>query len=182
MKTSGLAEILSYLEETRVGLRAAVDAAPRADRERKPAPDRWSVAEVIEHLAIVENRVTARLGEALEQGRAAGVVTAGGPVPALDRDLLAHAGDRTGRFKTSPPAEPRGGLDTEAAWSTLETSRQAFERLLHRANGLDVSGIVAPHPFFGPLSFYQWAVFLGAHDTRHASQIREIAVELAAAD
>jgi hypothetical protein len=119
MTNPALAEVLRHLEDARIDLRASVDSVPRADRERKPAPDRWSVAEVIEHLAIVENRVTARLSEALEQGKASGAVAAGGEGPWLDRDLAARVGNRTGRFKTSPPAEPRGELDTEAAWATL---------------------------------------------------------------
>ena len=41
---------LSRLDESRAALRAAVEAVPAALRTRKPAQDRWSVAEVLEHL------------------------------------------------------------------------------------------------------------------------------------
>ena len=32
-----------------------------------------------------------------------------------------------------------------------------------------------PHPVLGPINIYQWALFVGSHEARHALQIREIA-------
>lgn len=179
MSRATIDELIQHLHDNRRALRAAIDAVPVADRERRPSPERWSVAEVVEHLAIVEGRVTARLTEAFDatppaaqsQGRAAQPV---------DRSFLDRVGNRTNRFKTGPSSEPQGGIDVEAAWAAAASSRDAFLRLLERSNGRDVAGIVFPHPAFGPLTFYQWAVFLSGHDARHADQIREIAGELAA--
>jgi hypothetical protein len=39
-----------------------------------------------------------------------------------------------------------------------------------------------PHPRFGPLTGYQWIAFSGAHEARHAAQIREIAEQLRASE
>ena len=44
-----------------------------------------------------------------------------------------------------------------------------------RADGLAIGEVTAPHPFLGSLNLYQWLIFLGAHEARHAAQIREIA-------
>jgi DinB superfamily len=177
MSRATLDELLRHLDDNRRVLRAAVDIVPIPDRERRPSPDRWSVAEVVEHLAIVEGRVTARLTEALEAAPPA-ALPAGHVLPPVDRSFLDRVGDRTNRFKTGAPSEPRGAMDAEAAWAAAASSREAFRRLLERADGLDVGGIVLPHPAFGPLTFYQWAVFLSGHDARHAEQIREIAALL----
>ena len=43
---------------------------PADRRQARPAPGRWSVAENIEHLAIVERRVAGRLAGGLETARA----------------------------------------------------------------------------------------------------------------
>ena len=51
-------ELLTHLEETRAALHAAVDAVPSSLRETRPAADRWSVAEVLEHLGRVEEQIT----------------------------------------------------------------------------------------------------------------------------
>lgn len=179
MSRASIDELIQHLDDNRRLLRAAVDAVPAADRERRPSPDRWSVAEVIEHLAIVEGRVAARLTEAFDAMPPA-ELRPGSPAQPVDRTFLNRVGDRTNRFKTGPSSEPKGGIDTEAAWAAATSSRDAFLRLLERSDGRDVGSIVFPHPAFGPLTFYQWAVFLSGHDARHADQIREIAAALAA--
>lgn len=171
-------ELVRHLDTNRGELWMAVEAIAPADRDRRPSPERWSVAEVIEHLAIVETRVTSRLDEAFELARAAGMTPDEETASVVDPSFLERAHDRRRRFKTGEHAEPRGGLTADQAWAKLEDSRQAFLNLLERADGLAVSGITAPHPAFGTLSFHQWAVFLGAHDARHALQIREMADQL----
>jgi hypothetical protein len=179
MSRATIDELVRHLDDNRRALRAAVDAVPVADRGRRPAPDRWSVAEVIEHLAIVEDRVAARLTEAFDATPPA-ELPQGHSAQSVDRTFLHRVGNRTSRFKTGPSSEPKGGIDTEAAWAAAASSRDAFLRLLERSEGRDVGGIAFPHPAFGPLTFYQWAIFLSGHDARHADQIREIAEELAA--
>jgi hypothetical protein len=179
MSRATIDELARHLDDNRRALRAAVDAVPVADRGRRPARDRWSVAEIVEHVAIVEGRVTVRLAEAFDALPAA-ALPASDAAPPVDRSFIARVGNRTNRFKTGAHAEPTGALDADAAWASAAASRDAFRRLLERSDGRDVASIVFPHPAFGPLTFYQWAVFLGGHDARHADQIREIAVELAA--
>jgi hypothetical protein len=39
--------------------------------------------------------------------------------------------------------------------------------------------VVVPHPALGDQNLYQWIAFVGAHESRHAAQIREIAAALA---
>jgi hypothetical protein len=45
------AELVDLLDRTRADLRRAVDAVPAPRRSDKPAADRWSVADVLEHLS-----------------------------------------------------------------------------------------------------------------------------------
>jgi hypothetical protein len=37
-----------------------------------------------------------------------------------------------------------------------------------------------PHPVLGPTNGYQWFLFIGSHEARHADQIRETARQLGA--
>jgi len=177
-----ITELLHHLEANRVELRRTLDDVPPARRGRRPGLDRWSVAEVLEHLAIVEGRVTQRMTAALAAAREAGLPADDGRGSVVDRSFLDRVADRTTRFKTSEAGEPRDGLTAEAAWRHLEGTRAAFVDLLRSTDGLTADAIAAPHPFFGSLTFYQWAVFLAAHDVRHAAQIREINATLAASD
>src|SRR5262252_7239333 len=96
-------ELLMHLEENRTALHAAVDAVPSSLRETRPAPGRWSVAEVLEHLGRVEEQLTrllaarladARLTGALGPERDSGRVTGSLDALLLDRRRRITAGDR----------------------------------------------------------------------------------------
>ena len=50
---------LELLDADRRGLLAAAARVREADRDRRPAADQWSVAQVLEHLASVERSVAA---------------------------------------------------------------------------------------------------------------------------
>jgi hypothetical protein len=50
-------ELLEQLEHRHMQLRRTVEAVPVALRSRRPAPDRWSAAEVVDHIAIVEEQI-----------------------------------------------------------------------------------------------------------------------------
>ncbi len=54
---SRIAEALDYLDTERADLQAAVDLVPTKLRERAPASDRWSVAQVLQHLTLIESRI-----------------------------------------------------------------------------------------------------------------------------
>jgi hypothetical protein len=183
---SRLEALLADLDTHRAVLRAAVDAVPATLRERRPAPDRWSVAENLEHLAIVEARIAGLLAARVSALKAAvppagrgpaASPTAPGPRPASFS--AARLVDRTARFKTGASSEPTAALDASAAWAQLERSRAALRDLLVASDGLALHEITHPHPFFGPLDGYQWVEFLGGHDARHAAQIKEAGDALA---
>jgi hypothetical protein len=48
-----IADVLPLLDNSRSVLKSAVDRVPESLRRTRPANDRWSVAEVLEHLAKV---------------------------------------------------------------------------------------------------------------------------------
>jgi len=169
-----LTEVLAGLDRSREQLRAAVEAVPAPLRDQPPAPDRWPVASVLEHLALVEERLTATLAAKLEEARAAGLGSEGGDPSLLSPELRARIVDRSERRQAPDPLQPRGGIGHEAAWERAETARAAFRLLVTRADGLALGGVIHEHPRFGALNVYQWGGFLAAHETRHTEQIREI--------
>ena len=67
-----------------------------------------------------------------------------------------------------------------AAWSILERARAALRQAVLAADGRALSEVSAPHARLGTLNLYQWLIFLGTHEGRHAAQIREIAETLTA--
>ena len=64
-----LTEVLSRLDTARATLRGAIDTIPPAKQRQRPAADRWSAAEVLEHLTLVERIFGGRILKALEDAR-----------------------------------------------------------------------------------------------------------------
>ena len=167
-------ELLSYLEESRAVLHAAVDAVPSSLRETRPAADRWSVAEVLEHLGRVEEQLTRLLAAKLVEARLTGALgpePESGPIVDSLKDLLL---DRRRRITAGDRVLPRGEMDAATALATLEKTRAKLRDLVVSHDGLSLGAVGHPHPALGMLDGYQWFSFIGTHEARHAAQIREI--------
>jgi hypothetical protein len=172
---------LNHLDLHHAALRAAVDSVPAPDRQHQPATDRWSVAQVIEHLSIVEARIAGMFAKAADVARASGkkadteAELASG---LLDLEPLI---DRTERRLAGEASRPQGLLDAATAWSRLEEERARFRAVVIAADDLALDDAVTSHPRLGSLNMYQWVLFTGAHESRHAAQIREIGESLRSA-
>jgi DinB family protein len=175
---SHLAEVFSRLDRSRAALRAAIDTVPHAVRETRPAPDRWSTAEVVEHLSRVEAIFGGRIEQAI-QGRAGALARESAQRVALPAPIEARMADRVNRRTAPEPAHPTGTLSCEAAWAAFEAGHTRFRAVVGAADGLALSEVTVDHPFFGTLTIYQWIELMAAHEGRHTEQIREIAAALA---
>jgi len=173
-------ELLDFLADHRQRLERAVQAVPAALVATRPADDRWSVAEIVEHLAIVEGRIVGLLERGVEEGSARGLPRETDESSVLGRLDTARLVDRTDRVVATEPSRPGGRLPLASALEQLTSNRARTRALLERTSGLALGALTAPHPRLGVLDFYQWLLFLGAHEGRHAAQIQDVAVELAA--
>jgi hypothetical protein len=171
-------ELLDHLDAWRAELRGAVEAVPPALRERRPTPESWTVAEVVEHLAVVQEGIAGLVAHLIAKHRAALPPEEGTApvVPTLDvRRVL----DRRRRIEARENVRPSGTLDAAAAWERLERGTPALRDAVRAGDGLAIGALAANHPALGRLDLYQWIVFVGAHEGRHAAQIREIGAALA---
>ena len=161
-------QLLADLDLHRASVREAIDSVPVEWRERRPAEGRWSVAEVLEHLAIIEGRVTKMLAMAAETAVLAGEKQR--DKPSIDMDRLL---DRSRPVMGPEVVQPREGLDSAAAWQRLQETRAGLRRVIETTAEHDLSGTVRTHPILGDMHMYQWIAVIGGHEARHALQIRE---------
>jgi hypothetical protein len=171
-------EILTCLDTELAGLRTAVDSVAPARRGERPAPDRWSVAEVLEHLAMVENAVLKACARQLDAARAAGLPAESETTPILPSLPPERVADRE-RAWTAPDRLVPKGIDADAAWREIEGARARLIDFVHASDGLALGQVSFPHPILGALNVYQWLLFAAGHHARHAAQIREIARQFA---
>ena len=167
-----LAELLDYAGAQRLMLLAAVEAVPEDRRDVAPRGGVWSVAEVLEHLCLTETGIARLVAKRVAEAREAG----------LERDedvssLLATL-DRFGlvrgtRLAAAPEiVRPSGTWSWSDGLERLRGSREAFGRAVATGDGLALGRVTFPHPLLGPLNLYEWILFVGQHEARHATQIR----------
>jgi hypothetical protein len=169
-----ISEVMEHLDTQRAVLRKAFDEVPPQNREREPAPGRWSAAGIIEHLAIVEERVAVALSARIAAARAEGHALETSTAPVLPTFDLARIMNRTNRITAPEPVHPTS-LASVAAWEALERAGGRVRAALRSGDGLALGMLTHPHPVFGPLSIYEWFAVIGSHEARHAAQIRDIA-------
>lgn len=160
-------------------LRERVAGIPADVAARRPAPDRWSVAEVLEHLARIESGVTRML---THFGAAA--PPPGTPSPAAEAHATARLGervrDRGTKIEAPERVRPAGVLDPAAAFAQLEAAREAMLAAFAAANRDALDAFTYPHPLIGPLTLRSWVSITADHEARHSAQIVEIAEQLGA--
>ena len=166
---------MSVLDDTRDSLRNAIADIPVAKHNVRPSTDRWSVAEVVEHLGMVETRIAQMISERIGAAREAGLraETETTPVaPMLDINGVIN---RSKPITASEASQPRAGLSAEDGLQVLTDRRAALRQAVTAADGLALGTIEIPHARLGTLNVYQWLIFLAGHEARHTDQIREVA-------
>jgi hypothetical protein len=169
-----LEEVLPLLDNSRSVLKEAVDGVPERLRRTRPADDRWSVAEVLEHLAKVNRFFAERIATAVAEARAAGLGAEQQPRTPLSSDIIRMMKDRTARRQARDLVMPDGNVECDAAWADLDRARDDVRDAVLAADGLALGSVTTEHRFFGVLNVYQWVELTAEHECRHAEQIREI--------
>lgn len=172
-------ELLAYLDAADRELDAALAATPPESRQTRADPERWSVAEIVEHLGIVHRTAGALLESTIASAREAGLKSETDHDPVVQNAEVQRMTNRGFKIQTPERARPTGDVDAETAHAQLVDARARVRALLIAADGAALGEVVALHPALGPIDAYRWFVFFGAHQKRHAAQIREVAAELA---
>ncbi len=160
---------LTYLGETRDGVSAAVKGLSEAQWKFKPAPDRWSVAEIVEHLAVLEGLFVSNISAQILQSPAG---KPGADVHATDAAILAKVPDRSTKAHAPEMIVPTGRWTPQELLDRFLASRRETARFLEST--ADLRGHVLNHPALGPLDGYEWVLAIAAHTERHTKQILEV--------
>jgi hypothetical protein len=163
---------LAYLEKTKDGVVAATTGLSEAQWNFKPAPDRWSIAEVVEHLAAAEDLIR---GLVQEQVMKSPAIAPRDPaeVKKIDDGVLVQVPDRSHKMQAPEPLKPtnRFGSPGEAEKHFVE-SRGTTEAYLKSAADLRIHAM--DNPVGVKMDGYEWILLIGGHSERHMKQILEV--------
>jgi len=138
----------------------------------KPAPDRWSVAEVSEHIAVAESAILGMVKNQVMTSAAAPEKRA--EVQGKDEKILQMVPDRSHKVQAPEFLKPTGRwANRDEVTKAFEEERKATMDYVRTTND-DLRDHFGPHPLLGPLDAYQWILLISAHSERHTKQIEEV--------
>jgi hypothetical protein len=171
MDFNSVPEIFEHIDRTRARLFSIVEGLSEEQLAYSPAPDRWCVAELVEHLSIVESGVVRVLERLLSNVDESGAAAPGTFEPVSVEEFV----ERSRGVKLEAPDRVRPtGLPLADSLARLKDSRAALHALRPRIDRADGRALRFPHPAWGPLDLYQWLLFVGAHEDRHLAQIEAL--------
>lgn len=166
-----------YFDFTRDRVVGATQTLSETQLRFKPAADRWSIAENLEHIVVVQERILDRLREQFAEA----------PAPAADRDnerideiIFEKVPERSMKAKAPVFTEPAGTLTLAESLNRLFQNNKLLTEFVESTPDLRDHVLDSPplkiitNGEFDTMDGYQWALTVAAHNERHVRQIEEV--------
>lgn len=160
---------LSELHATRKQFLDSIANLTAAQWEFKPAPERWSIAEIAEHIAQSEDVLLSMVRDKIMK-------TPAGPgqkSDTTDAEVLKRAADRSQKAQAPEMLKPAGRWPAEAALAThfRESRLKTIDYIDTTPDNLRAHFMKSPR---GTVDGYQMILTIAAHTARHVEQINEV--------
>jgi DinB superfamily len=168
-----IADIFEMIEKADARFTASVSGLTEPQENFRPAPDRWTIAENVEHISIVNSGFLRLTYKLLKQAEA-------DPKPAIaDLELLlitmTDEGEvKPGKLSAPEIVLPQGGVRVADAVAKNRSVIDEIFNLRSRLELVDLSEQTWRHSALGELNLYQWLLLLGEHEERHRLQIEMV--------
>lgn len=165
-------QILRRLDESLSVLEKSLAGLPAKDWRFKPAPERWSIGEIVHHLVLVEVQRLQYLKELLE-GRRESAAPRTEAIPEISSYRRKENRVQAKEDMLPTPGIPpkilltgfrRGRVETRDFASTVDLAKLQTVWLMTKS--------------FGALNGVEYLEFLAAHTERHADQIQNMRQEI----
>src|SRR5580698_4948806 len=167
-----LDSVISCMARAQTGLLSAADAVPADEWKTSPGEGRWSAAELVAHLMMVERAVIGKADRVAQKPPKRVSLLKRIHIP------MAFVESRWIRRKAPAPDEPEMLHDKEGMLAELRTVRERSLAFLEETSGRNMGEYCWAHPALGTLNVYEWLQFVASHEVRHTKQMREIAASL----
>ncbi len=166
------AKLIKYLKDSQAETIALVEKLSDAQWSFKAAPERWSVAECVEHIMLAEGLLTASAERALAAPpNPAWAEKTKGKTEFIENVMV----KRLGKAQAPEAIVPGGKLTRAELMQKLREVRAKTLKFAEETK-LPLKEHTADHPFpvFGTLNAYQWVIYIPLHNIRHNQQIAEV--------
>ncbi|NIR45472.1 MAG: DinB family protein [Gemmatimonadetes bacterium] len=163
--------LLASLEKTDAQLVQVVESLTPEAWAFKPAEDRWSVAEVAEHILLAEQLFKQVIKGPLIESRPPDDMSTAGSRSDEIRNLML---DRSQKLQAPDPLRPTGRWPTRAEFLAAWQPERAATLEWVETTDADLHGHAYELPPLGVMNGQEWMTFMASHCERHMMQIEEV--------
>ena len=161
-----------YQKNDRVNerLHTLIRSLDRGEIDRIPEDGKWTIANIVEHIAIVDTSMTRVCAKLLRKAEGD---SKPGDGCITSSDVFAEKTVEIANLKMEAPdmVQPSGERSIEESLELINGNRQRLEELKPSFEKFDSNEYRFPHPFLGDLSAGEWLMLIGGHKARHIKQI-----------
>ena len=160
-------KVFAKLDATHRRLMEMITPVDEERFKRRPSPAEWSIAEIVHHLFLVEQRVLKGLEEELSNPPVR--------VRLLQRLMPVSllVGSRVVRVKAPKTVEPQDPPPKEEIIANYESVRRSLKEFSTAHGPERMKQLAMKHPFLGTFDGVTAIAFVGHHERRHFKQIKE---------
>ncbi len=160
---------LQYLKSTKQDVLDATKGLSAAQWNFKPGPDRWSIAECMEHIAAAEDFIRDNIANGVMKAPA----VPGRDVVAIDAAIIENVPARKNKVQAPEAIKPTNRFGSpEGSIKHFVESRAVTEEFLKTTPGL--RDHAADSPAGTKWDGYEFILLIAAHSERHTNQIKEV--------
>jgi hypothetical protein len=164
--------ILRRLDESLEVLEKSLAGLAEKDWQEKPAPDSWSVGEILHHLILVEVQRLQWLKDLLA-GRRESAPPRTEPIP----DISSYR-RKEQRVQAKEDMQPTAGIPSKVLLAGFRRGRAEAKAFAGAVDLEKLQQVWLPTKTFGALNGAEYLEFLAAHTERHANQIQAVRMQI----
>jgi hypothetical protein len=164
--------LLDYMQQTRADFEKSIQGLSEAQWNFKPAPDRWSVGEVSEHITKSEKFIGDMVAKETMEGKKATEEQLA-KMKGMEEKVLQAVPDRSKKAQAPDMLKPTVEWKSEAQLLKAYAAVRANNEQFIKAHFAHLREHALPS-FLGDLDGYQWMLYAAAHTKRHTAQILEV--------
>ncbi|HUR97226.1 MAG TPA: DinB family protein [Pyrinomonadaceae bacterium] len=177
MKYESIQDIYDANNNIRARLKELI--APLTDEQTNflPEGEKWTVAQIVEHVAMVDGGAMRICSRLLQKAQDAGRSSDGKVV--ISENFL-QKGSEIATMKVEAPefVHPNAGQTIPESLAKLDEMADQLEQMRPLFESVDGTELKFPHPFFGDISAQEWLALKGGHEMRHIKQIENVLAKI----
>lgn len=158
-------------------LKETLSTLTEAQLSSLPEGEKWTVTQIVEHIAMVQNGGLRICSKLLSTAKAENQMSDGA---IRISDNFEERSVEVAAVKLEAPeiVHPSHGKTIGESLAAMDETEHKLNELKPLFEEYDCNTAKYPHPFFGEMSAAEWLMLVGGHEGRHLKQVKNLLAKI----